>query len=115
MPVFYCHTDFPITRYRFFCTGGGSTRVDKFLSAHFTEYAVPESRFRSGVHYSCSVIAENNIGQSGQSDPFLLRSEYTVEIRYFFTTLCIEPSRSPGTPTAVTTPRSALVTWTVSF
>ena len=75
-PVHNCDTDFPVIRYRLLCRGGGSTRVDVIISAPSTEQSVPESSFHSSIHYNCSVSAENTIGNSSQSNPFLLMGEY---------------------------------------
>ena len=69
-------TDFPVIRYRLLCRGGGSTPVNMIVSAPSTKQSVPESSFHSSIHYNCSVSAENTIGNSSQSNPFLLRGEY---------------------------------------
>ena len=71
----YCDADFPV-RYRLQCTGGGSTPVNVIVSAPSTEHVVPESSFQSAVHYGCSVTAENAIGYSSPSNPFLLMGRY---------------------------------------
>ena len=75
-PIHYCDNDFPVTSYRLMCRGGGSTSVNVIVSAPSTERVVPESSFQSAVHYGCSVIVENAIGNSSQSNPFLLMGDY---------------------------------------
>ena len=73
-PVHSCDADFPVIRYRLLCRGGGgSTPVDVIVSAPSSERVVSESSFRSSIHYNCSVSAENTIGHSSWSNPFLLR------------------------------------------
>ena len=76
-PDHQCDTDFPVIRYRFLCSGGGSTPIDVISVS--AEQSVAESSFQPSIRYNCSVSAENSIGNSSQSIPFLLRGEY----RYF--------------------------------
>ena len=73
-PVHECDADFPIIRYRFLCSEGGSTTIDAISVS--TEQSVAELSFQPSIHYNCSVSAENTIGNSRQSNPFLLRGEY---------------------------------------
>ena len=73
-PVYDCDADFPVIRYRLLCRGGGSTPVDVIVPS--SARVVSESLFQSPTHYNCSVSAENTIGNSSLSNPFLLRGEY---------------------------------------